>query len=43
MKRKFKVNSTKIERIRGPRTKIEETLKFEDHMNSIRGVIEEKN
>jgi hypothetical protein len=39
---KFKVNFTKIRRIRGPRTKIEEMLKFRDPINLIKDVIEKK-
>jgi len=36
---KFKVNFTKIRR---PRTKMEEMLKFRDHINLIKDVIEKK-
>jgi hypothetical protein len=33
----------KNKRIKGPRTKIEKTLKLRDSVNLIKGVIEEKN
>ena len=42
IKIKFGVNLLKIKKIRRPVTKIEETLKYKDPINSINGVIEEK-
>jgi hypothetical protein len=42
-KLKFRANLIKNKRIKGPRTKIENTLKFRDSDNLIKGVIEEKN